>query len=181
LLAFLKKEAIGFKIMQELETVKARAIISQVRLRLEKTDVPWDYWPKGEKGERLTFPTSARLSIAEEKLRIEMIVQDPEERNNEYYREPDFDDDAPPIIYLQFPKGEILHLMIGGHLYRGQNPTAVLVIVDPGEVIASLSLTFASYDSNNPRYPVLALAKMLRERLGVTIEDAPPEPERRMF
>ncbi len=161
--------------MEGLEKRKTRDPVSEVRLELEKTDIPHDVLPRGDKGERLILPTHARLLVRDEGLRVEMIVRDPED---EYW--PDFDYENPPIAFIHLPKEEILRLIVGGRLYgRGSYPTAILVISDPGDVVDSLSLTFASTDPNNPEYWTKALAKMLRERLSVEIEavNEPPDDE----
>jgi hypothetical protein len=152
--------------MKELEKRTPRMRVSEIRLELEGTDIPHHVLPRGEKGEHLVLPTHARLTLSDEGLLVEMILRD---EDDEYW--PDFDYENPPIVFLQFPKEEILRLIVGGRLYgRGSRPTAILVINDPGDVVDSLTLTFGSIDSNNPEYWIKALAKMLRERLGVEIE-----------
>jgi hypothetical protein len=161
--------------MQELATRKARATISEVKLDLQSTDIPSDALPTGERGERLLLPTLSRLRLAGDGLGIEMIVQDPETWGNQFYEQPSFDDENPPIITLNIYKDEILRLIVGDCTYRG-HPLAVLVISDPGEVVDSLRLTFASTDPYNADYAIKALVKMLRDRLGVTIEEIQQEP-----
>jgi len=160
--------------MEELEKRKSRNAFSEVRLEFEKTDIPHHVLPRGEKGEHLILPTHARLLVSNEGLRLEMILRDPQDED-EYW--PDFDYENPPIVFLQLPKEEIIRLIVGGRLYgRGSRPTAILVISDPGDVVDSLTLTFGSTDPNNPEYWIKALAKMLRERLGVEI-DTVTEPD----
>jgi hypothetical protein len=159
--------------MEGLEKRKSRNAFSEVRLELEKTDIPRHVLPRGEKGEHLVLPTNARLLVQHEGLRVEMILREPDD---EYW--PDFDYENPPIVFLHLDKEEILRLIVGGRLYgRGSHPTAILVISDPGDVVDSLTLTFASTDPNNPEYWTKALAKMLRERLGVEIEAVVEEPD----
>lgn len=165
--------------MQELATRKARATIREVKLELQSTDIPSDALPRGAQGERLLMPTSSRLRLGGDGLSIEMIVQDPETWGNQFYDQPSFDDENPPTIELNLHKDEILRLIVGDSSYRG-HPLAVLVITDPGEVMDSLRLTFASTDSNNADYAIKAFVKMLRDRLGVNIEEAqqaPPRPQ----
>lgn len=66
-----------------------------------------------------------------------------------------------------------MRLRVGGNWKSSwsQFPTAVVAIRDPLELEESLDLTFASFDLNNPSYWLKALAKILRERLDVPIEE----------
>jgi hypothetical protein len=162
--------------MEELAVRKQRAQISEVRLRLQDTDVPSDALPRGESGERLILPTSAKILLRGESLRLEMIAHDPDGWADQYYEELTFDDENPPVIVLDLNKEDILHLTIGGSDYN-RHPTAVLAFCDPLEVVESLTLTFASTDSNNAQYAIKALAKMLRDRLGVVVEDSTHQPQ----
>jgi len=156
--------------MEEMSLRKPRAVLSEVRLRLKETDIPADAVPRGINGERLILPTSARILVRDDTLRIEMIVHDPESWGDQYYEEPDFDDENPPLIVLNLDKDEIVRLIIGDRDYN-HKPTAVLVFQDPLDVVESLTLTFASMDPNNPQYAIKALAKMLTDRLGIAIEE----------
>jgi hypothetical protein len=163
--------------MQELATKKQKAIVSEVRLELQATDIPSYALPRGESGARLVMPTEARLLLRNGALRIEMIVTDPETWGNQFYDQPTFDDENPAIIFLNLDGEDILRLTIGGYTYGNRYPTAVLVMKDPSEVEDELSLTFASTDSNNPKYAIKALKKMLQEKLDVTIEEMRHELE----
>jgi len=90
-----------------------------------------------------------------------------------------FDDQNPPILPLNLPKDEIIRLEVGGWTHSfNPDPTAVLVIRDPYEVVESLSLTFASTDPHNPAYAIKALAKILRERLDVPVQEIQVTPPR---
>jgi hypothetical protein len=159
------------------EQLARRKTISEVKLNLESTDIPWDFIPTNG-ASRLILPTSARLRLVGEVLSIEMIVHDPEAWAEQYYEPPTFDDENPPIITLSLHKEEILRLVVGDYNYRHQ-PIATLVITDPGEVVDSLQLTFASTDSNNPEYAIRALMKILRHCFDVTIEELQHAPESR--
>ena len=107
-----------------------------------------------------------------------MILLDPQMWGDQFYTAPTFDDENPPILPLNLPKDEIIRLEIGGWTHSfNPDPTAVLVISDPYDVVESLTLTFASMDPHNPGYAIKALGKILRERLGVTVQEiqvAPP-------
>ena len=165
--------------MQDLATSRSRASISQVRLRLVGTDIPYDAIPKNERGDSLILPTDARLSVNNDGIRIEMILLDRDLWGDQFYTAPTFDDEHPPILPLNLPTDEIVRLQIGGWTQSfNPDPTAVLVIRDPYDVVESLTLTFASTDPHNPGYAIKALAKMVRERLGVAVQEtkvAPPE------
>jgi len=160
-----------------MEQLVKRKVISEIKLNLEGTDIPWDFIPTN--GDlRLMLPTPARLRLVDDVLSIEMIVHDPEAWGDQYYEAPTFEDEDPPIITLNLHKEEILRLVVGDYNYRHQ-PIATLVVTDPGEVVDSLQLTFASTDSNNPEYAIRALMKMLRHRLDVTIDELQQAPESR--
>jgi len=160
-----------------MEQLVSRKIISEVKLNLESTNIPWDFIPTN--GDlRLILPTSARLRVVDDVLSIEMIVTDPELWGDQYYEAPSFEDENPPIITLNLHKEEILRLVVGDYNYQHQL-IATLIITDPGEVVDSLQLTFASTDSNNPEYAIRALMKMLRHRFDVTIEELQHAPESR--
>jgi hypothetical protein len=156
--------------MEELAVRRSRLQISEVRLQLFSTDVPSDALPRGQQGERLLLPTSARILVRDDVLRIEMIAHDPDLWGDRYYVEPDFDDANPPIIVLSLNKDEILRVVVGGRNYNHE-PTAELSFRDPLEVVESLSLIFASTDRNNPDYAIKAMAKMLSQRLDIVVED----------
>lgn len=160
--------------MQELATRKARATISEVKLELQSTDIPSDALPTGENGERLILPTSTRLRLKDDGLSIEMIVQDPDTWGNQFYEQPSFDDENPPTITLNIHKNEIVSLIVGDTSYHG-HPLATIVMTDPGDVVDSLRLTFASKDPFNAEYAIKALVKMLRNKLEVTIEEIQPD------
>lgn len=149
--------------------------VQEVRLLLESTDIPSSALPRGDNGEHLFLPTASRVVVRGEDLRIEMILLDPEEWGNNWYVAPDFDDENPPILALNLNKQDIVRLTVGGH--PRQKPRAVLVINDPLEVVEALTLTFGSNDSNNPQYPILALVKMLREGLGIPIQEFSHTPQ----
>src|ERR1051326_417130 len=162
--------------MQELATRRSGVKFSTVPLRFLSTNIPTYALPKGEDNEPLILPTSARLSVVEDGLLIEVIALEP---GVNYYgnEEPDFDDPNPRIIKLPISKKRILRLVIGGHTRANSYPTAVLMVSDPGEIVASFSLTFASTDFNNPGYAIKVFASMLHDGLAVPVEDTTPGPK----
>lgn len=160
--------------MSEMAVRQPKTKFSEVFLRMLSTDIPSRALPRN-----LILSSSARLSIVDEGLRIEVIARDPEIN---YYNEsePDFDDEDPPIIELLISKTRFLKLVIGGSTRRGE-PTAVLYVSDPGEIVESFHLTFASEEPYNPTYPIKVFAKMLAEHFGVAIEDTTPKDEMEEF
>lgn len=152
----------------------------EVFLQLAKTDFPKRYLPKGPNGERLSLPSSARLTIGGQAIKVDVIVD--EDHGGYYssdYEPPDFDDVDPPIISMSFRRDKILRLVVGGR--TRYHPTAVLVIADPTGTDEGFTLTFESIDSNNPDWHIKKLTKDLRERLGVEIETVnPPPPTERL-
>lgn len=150
----------------------------EVFLQLYKTNFPKRYLPKGENGESLSLPSSARLLIGDEGIKIDVIIV----LDQGYYDsddEPrDFEDD-PPLISMRFRKDKILRLEVGGRIHS--HPTAVLFIEDPTGVDPAFTLTFASTDSNNPDWHIKKLSKDLRQRLGVETEQVEPQPKPRLF
>ena len=66
---------------------------------------------------------------------------------------------------------------MGDTSYSG-HPLAILVITDPGEIVDSLRLTFVSKDPYNADYAIKALIKMLRESLGVNVEEIERMPRK---
>jgi len=160
--------------VSEVAVRQPKTKFSEVYLEMLSTDIPSRALPR-----HLFLSSSARLSIADEGLRIEVIARDPEIN---YYNEsePDFDDEDPPIIELHISKTRFLKLVIGGST-RGGKPTAVLYVSDPGEIVESFHLTFASEEHNNPTYPIKVFAKMLAEHFGVAIEDTTPKDEMEEF
>jgi hypothetical protein len=158
-------------IMQALgpTTPEGDELLSEVFLRLNQTDFPSRYLPKGPNGERLMLPSSARLIIGDEGIKVDVIAED--DHGGYYpsnYEPPDFDDVDPPIISMSFRKNVILRLVIGGR--TRWHPTALLVIADPTGIDEGFTLTFESTDSNNPEWHIKKLVKHVRERLGVKIE-----------
>ena len=150
--------------------------LCEVFLRLNKTDFPTRYLPKGPNGERLNLPSSARLTIGDEGIQVDVIADD--DHGGYYplnYEPPDFDDVDPPIIPMSFRKDKILRLVIGGRTHW-HSPIALLVIADPTGVDEGFTLTFESTDSNNPDWHIKKLVKHVRERLGVNIEQVRAEP-----
>lgn len=159
--------------MSEVAVRQPKTKFSEVFLRMLSTDIPSRALPRD-----LILSSSARLSVADEGLIIEVIALEP---GVDYYNgEPDFDDEDPPIIKIPISKSRILRLVIGGATHGGK-PTAVLYVSDPGEIVESFHLTFASEEPNNPTYPVKVFAKMLAEHFGITIEDATPRDELEEF
>ena len=143
--------------------------LSEVLLQLYKTNFPQRYLPKGANGERLDLPASARLTIGEQGIKIDVIIEEGRGYYGSDYEPPDFAEVDPPIITFGFHRDKILRLVVGGRNHS--HPIAILVIADPTEVDEGFTLTFASTDSNNPNWHIMKLTKHVRERLGVTIEE----------
>jgi hypothetical protein len=163
--------------MQELEKRETQSSAPPVFLRLTGTDFPEPSLPRGNKGRRLTLPAAARLQIEAEGIRIDLIVDD-DDRGGYYdqdYEPPDFDDVDPPLITLNLRREAILRLVTDR---RGRYTTSDLVISDPTGVVEGFTLTFESTDRNNPGYWTKLLAKLVGERLAVSIEELMPEPRR---
>ena len=160
--------------MLEVAVRQPKTKFTEVFLRMLSTDIPSRALPRN-----LTLSSSARLSVVDEGLMIEVIARDPEIN---YYNndEPDFDDEDPAIIELPISKTRFLKLVVGGSTHSG-SPTAVLYVSDPGEIVESFHLTFASDEHNNPTYPVKVFARMLAEHFGVPIEDTTPKDEMEEF
>ena len=156
--------------MSEVAVRQPKTKFTEVFLTLLSTDIPSRALPRN-----LILSSSARLSVVEEGLIIDVIALDPE---TDYYRnhEPDFDDEDPPVIKIPISKTRLLKLVIGGATHSGK-PTAVLYVSDPGEIVESFHLTFGSEEPNNPTYPVKVFAKMLTEHFGITIEDVTARDE----
>jgi hypothetical protein len=146
--------------------------LPEVFLQLYETTFPKRYLPKGENGETLSLPASARLLIGNEGIKIDVIVEF--DLGYDDYESRDFDDN-PPLISMGFRRDKILRLEVGGRIHS--HPTAILVIADPTGVDEGFTLTFASTDSNNRAWHIKKLSKDLRERLGVeTAQVEPPKP-----
>jgi hypothetical protein len=165
--------------MESLATSNSPTPMPDIILNLESTDIPSYALPKPDAGKRLILPTSARLSVTGEKLRIEMIVVDSESWGDQYYEAPTFEDENPPTVSLEIHKSKIQCLIVGGHTFHMRHPTAILKISDPGGIEESLTLTFSSSDSNNSQYAIKMLARELGAQLEVTVKDqqVPPDDE----
>jgi hypothetical protein len=140
--------------MSEVAVRQPKTKFTEVFLRLLSTDIPSRALPRN-----LILSSSARLSVVDEGLIIEVIARDPE---------------------ISISKARLLKLVIGGTTRRGK-PTAVLYVSDPGEIVESFHLTFGSEEPNNPTYPVKVFAKMLAEHYGITIEDVTARDELEEF
>ena len=160
--------------MSELAVSQPKTKFTEVFLRMLSTDIPSRALPRN-----LILSSSARLSVVDEGLIIEVIALDPD---TNYYNdvEPDFDDNDPPIIEILISKTRLLKLVVGGTTRSGK-PTAILYVSDPGEIVDSFHLTFATEEPNNPTYPIKVFAKMLAAHFGIMIEDATPRDELEEF
>ena len=156
-----------------------------LKLVLATTTVPELVLRKVVHGEHLFLPTFAEVSIKGEEICIEAKLYDPMEGWIRHWL--DSDDPSLPTLQLRFGKDDILGLRIGGSwtsdLRTGESrhagyvryPTAVLDIRDPLGVKERWSLTFASTDANNAAYWIAAFAKMMREDLGIPVEESSSE------
>ncbi|PYS22497.1 MAG: hypothetical protein DMF72_13265 [Acidobacteria bacterium] len=149
--------------MSEVAVRQPKTKFTEVFLRMLSTDIPSRALPRN-----LILSSSARLSVVDEGLIIEVIALDPE--INYYNGEPDFEDQDPPVIQIALSRTRLLKLVIGGTTHSGK-PTAILYVSDPGEIVESFHLTFASEEPNNPTYPIKVFARMLAEHFGMTIKD----------
>ena len=159
--------------MSDVAVRQPKTKFTEVFLRMLSTDIPSRALPRN-----LILPSSAKISVVNEGLIIDVIERDPEIN---YYNndEPDFEDEDPPIIKIPISKTRLLKLVIGAT--RSGKPTAVLYVSDPGEIVDAFHLTFGSEEPNNPTYPVKVFAKMLTEHFGITIEDVTPRSELEKF
>jgi len=159
--------------MQDLESRKDAAF-PPIKLLLTETNIPEDSFPPGQV---LVFPTYARLSTKQNSLTVEMIVRDPDDRD-EYDRPilPDFESN-PPILPLVLQREKLVKLLIENSWTS--YPKARLYIRDPLGVFAELYLFFEPWSNNHPAYHVEAFAKMLRDHIGLAVEyqEQPPEPK----
>ena len=123
------------------------------------------------------FPTYSRLSANESGLTVEMIVRDPDDRD-EWGNQllPDFDSNQ-PILPLTLTRERLEKT--GDGRFVDCVSKARLYIRDPLGVFSELYLLFGSWSNNFPAYHVEAFAKMVRDDLGLTVEyqEKPPEPD----
>ncbi len=158
--------------MHELQPRKDEAF-PPIKLRLNETNIPEDSFPPGQ---ALVFPTYARLSTNENGLTVEMIVRDPDDRDdwgNPLL--PDFDSNQ-PVLPLTLTRERLVRLAMEESWTA--YPKARLYIRDPLGVFSELYLLFGTWSNNFPAYHVEAFAKMVRDDLGLPVEypERPPEP-----
>src|SRR5260370_9615064 len=157
--------------MSEVAVSQPKNKFTEGFLRTLSTDIPSRHLPRN-----LILSSSARLSVVDEGLMIEVIARDPEIN---YYNnaEPDFDDEDPAIIELAISKTRFLKLVVGETTHSG-NPTAVLYVRDPGEIVESFHLTFASDEHTNPPDPYKVFVRMLADHFVIPIEHTTSTAER---
>src|SRR5262245_18940112 len=131
-----------------------------VNLHLVATTIPEEMLPVGPDGERLFLPTTAKVSLAEGALIIEAKAHTFDDTWDDSLEEAQL-----PTVLIPIPRADILQV-------RRRGRTLIVAVRDPLAAVDELTFTFASQGFNNPEYWVKVLIKLIREGLGVAVEES---------